>query len=70
VKQIGEKAATHRFTTDEKRRLKSIEHAYLEEGVRTSENEITRISINYILEEYKINGKLSILAQVLDLLNS
>jgi len=70
VKQLGKEAATHRFTTDEKRRLKAIEHAYLEKGIRTSENEITRISINYMLEDYKTNGRESILAQVLKLLNS
>lgn len=70
VKQFGKEAATHRFTSEEKRELKNIEHDYLAKNIRTSENEITRIAINYILEDYKSNGKKSILAQVLDLLNS
>lgn len=70
VKQFGKEAATHRFTLEEKRALKAIEHEYSEKGVRTSENEITRIAINYIIEDYKDNGNKSILAQVLDLLNS
>ena len=70
VKQFGKEAATHRFTLEEKKSLKAIEHEYSEKGIRTSENEITRIAINYIVEDYKDNGNNSILAQVLDLLNS
>ena len=70
VKQFGKEAATHRFTLEEKRALKAIEHEYSEKGIRTSENEITRIAINYVVEDYKANGNKSILAQVLELLNS
>lgn len=68
VKQLGKEAATHRFTLEEKRALKAIEHAYQERGVRTSENEITRIAINYILHDYHTNQARSVLAQVLALL--
>lgn len=70
VKQLGKEAATHRFTIEEKKALKSIERDYEEKDIRTSENEITRISINYIIEDYHQNGNDSILARVLKLLNS
>jgi hypothetical protein len=70
VKHLGKEAATHRFTLEEKRMLKKIEHEYALKGIRTSENEITRIAINYLCEEYKNNKESSILAKVLALLNS
>jgi hypothetical protein len=70
VKQFGKEAATHRFTMEEKRALKSVERDYEDKGIRTSENEITRISVNYMLEDYRLNGDKSILAHVLEMLNS
>jgi hypothetical protein len=50
VKRIGKEAATHRFTLDEKNLLADIEYTYKRQGIRTSENEITRIAINYFIE--------------------
>ena len=70
VKQIGKEAATHRFTLEEKNLLADIEYTYKRQGIRTSENEITRIAINYIIAEYKQNGEESILAKILKRLNS
>jgi hypothetical protein len=70
VKQIGKEAATHRFTLDEKNRLAEIEYTYKRQGIRTSENEITRIAINYFIEDYRKYGEQSILAKILKRLNS
>ena len=70
VKQIGKEAATHRFTLEEKNQLADIEYTYKRQGIRTSENEITRISINYFIEDYRKNGEQSILAKILKRLNS
>jgi hypothetical protein len=70
VKQLGKEAATHRFTLAEKNLLADIEYTYKREGIRTSENEITRIAINYIVEDYQKNGEESILAKILKRLNS
>jgi len=70
VKQLGKEAATHRFTLTEKNLLADIEYTYKRKGIRTSENEITRISINYIIEDYRKNGEESILAKILKRLNS
>jgi hypothetical protein len=70
VKQIGKEAATHRFTEAEKSGLRDIEYAYRRDGIRTSENELTRIAINYLLEDHRKNGQGSILAAALKRLNS
>jgi hypothetical protein len=70
VRQIGKEAATHRFTTDEKNSLADIEYTYRRQGIRTSENEITRIAINYFIEDYRTNGDSSLLANILKRLNS
>jgi len=70
VKQIGKEAATHRFTIEEKNYLADIEYTYKRHGIKTSENEITRIAINYFIEEYRLNGEQSLLAKILNKLNS
>jgi hypothetical protein len=70
VKQIGKEAATHRFTLEEKNELADIEYTYKRQGIRTSENEITRIAINYFIEDYRQNGEQSLLAKILERLNS
>jgi hypothetical protein len=70
VKQIGKEAATYRFTVEEKNLLTDIKYTYKRRGVITSENEITRIAINYLIEEYHQNGEQSILAKILKRLNS
>ena len=70
VKQIGKEAATHRFTLDEKNLLADIEYTYKRQGIKTSENEITRIAINYLIEDYRKNGESSLLAKILTRLNS
>jgi hypothetical protein len=70
VKQIGKEAATHRFTLEEKNHLADIEYTYKRQGIRTSENEITRIAINYFIEDYRQNGEESLLAKILKRLNA
>ena len=70
VKQIGKEAATHRFTEVEKESLRELEFAYRKTGIRTSENEITRIAINYLVEDHRLHGEKSVLTKVLKRLNS
>ena len=69
VKELGKEAATYRFTQEEKRMLADIVYAYRGRGIRTSENEITRIAINALVEDYRQNGENSTLAKVLERLN-
>ena len=70
VKQLGKEAATYRFTDEEKRALSDIVYQYRGQGIRTSENEITRTAINFLVEDYQRNGKNSVLAQVIERLNA
>jgi hypothetical protein len=69
VKQFGKEAATHRFTPDEKKAVAEVVFAYRNRGIKTSENEIARTGVNFLIEDYKVNGEKSILDQVLKALN-
>ena len=69
VKQLGKEAATHRFTQAEKQQLGDLIYAYNRKGVRTSENELTRIAVNWLLLDHKERGAHSVLARVLDALH-
>lgn len=69
VKKLGKEAATYRFTEEEKKALADIVYTYKTSGIKTSENEITRTAINFLVEDYRENGSNSILAQVLERLN-
>ena len=70
VKEFGKEAATHRFTAQEKQAIAEIVFAYKGKGVRTSENEIARIAINWLINDYHQNRENSILDLVLQALNS
>src|SRR6266516_2037530 len=70
VKKVGKEAATQRLTLEEKNTLRSIKFTYEQLGVQTSGNEIIRIGMLFILNDYQKNGENSILANVLKRLNS
>ncbi len=70
VKVLGEKAATHRFTADEKEAIADIVYAMKKKGIHTSENEVARIAINYLVWDYRQNKQASILSRVLERLNA
>ena len=69
VRLYGKEAATHRFTLEEKKAIASIIYTYKGHGIKTSENEIARIAVNFILHDYKENGENSILVKTLKALN-
>jgi hypothetical protein len=74
VKQVGKDTLFVRLTPDEKHRVTSVVYAFNEmyrgESRKTSENELGRIGVNFLLEDYKANGEQSILAKVLAALNA
>ena len=70
VKVIGKDAATHRFTIEEKRAIADLVYAYKLQGIRTSENEITRIAVNFVLQDNQESGKNGVLERVLRALNT
>ena len=70
LRMFGKEAATHRFTLEEKQTIAEIIFAFRQKNLRTSENEITRIAINWLMLDYKRNKENSILHQALLALNS
>jgi hypothetical protein len=69
VKAFGKEAATHRFTPEEKRALADLIHAYRGRGVKTSENQIARIAVNFVIDDYRQHGEHSLLDRVLKALH-
>jgi hypothetical protein len=69
VKRTGEKVSYIRLTKEEKAEIKDIIYTYDKQGIETSENEIGRIALKWLIEDYKISGQNSVLAKVLAALN-
>jgi hypothetical protein len=70
VKFSGKEAFFGRFTPEEKRVLADIAYTYKSSGTRTSENEIARIAVNFLVNDYKENGVNSVLDRVIKALNT
>jgi hypothetical protein len=70
VKSLGKEVAFTRVTPEEKGRLTDIVYTYKRQSIKTSENEINRIAINFLIEDYTRNGKESVLAKVIEALNA
>ena len=70
VRRIGKEAATHRFTKDEKDDLAQIVYEQRRQGVKTCENEIVRIAVNWLIAEHGARGEQSVLAQALKALRA
>jgi len=69
VKALGKESATYRLTPEEKKGLLELTFTYKVQGYKTSENELTRIAVNFILEDHKQNGRNSIVEKVLQALS-
>src|SRR5579872_6613187 len=70
VKTPGKEVSYVRLTPDEKTQLADIVYTFKRQGRQTSENEINRIAVNLILEDYKANGGANMLARVLEALQA
>jgi hypothetical protein len=70
VKQLGKESTFSRFTREEKDALGDVVYHYKRSGIRTSENEVIRIAVNWLLEDYRNDGQNSVLAKVLGKLNT
>jgi hypothetical protein len=70
VKESGKEVSYVRLTPEEKRRVSDVVYSYKRQGTRTSENELLRIAVNSLLEDYEDNGKGSMLAKVIEALNA
>jgi hypothetical protein len=70
LKFAGKDPFFGRFTPEEKGVLADVAHAYKRKGVKTSENEIARIAVNFLMHDYEENGEDSLLERVLKALNT
>lgn len=70
VKVPGKEVSFVRLTQNEKGQLTDIVYTYKRRGHRTTENEINRIAVNFILEDYHAHGEASVLARVLEALQA
>jgi hypothetical protein len=68
LKTPGREVAFIRLTPEEKGALADIVYTYKRQGRKTSETEINRIAVNYIIEDYRTNGANSIVARVMEAL--
>lgn len=65
VKDVGKEVMFIRLTQEEKQQLADITYTYKRQGIKTSENEIGRIAMRFLLEDYERHGESSMLAKVI-----
>jgi hypothetical protein len=65
IKAPGREVSFVRLTPEEKARLGDIVYTFKRQGQKTSETEINRIAINYLLLDFHEHGEQSVLARVL-----
>ena len=70
TREVGKEASTYRLTDKEKTVLVEIIYHFRMRNVRLTENEIARIAINFIIDDFKYQKKDSILARVIDYLKA
>ncbi len=66
IRHSGKEVVYVRLTPEEKKKLARITFNYKERGQKTSDTEIGRIAVNYIINDYEQNAEQSLLAKVLD----
>ena len=70
VKVTGREVSFVRLSQHEKDQLADIVYMYKRRGRKTTETEINRIAVNFILEDFRANGEASVLARVLEALQA
>jgi hypothetical protein len=65
VKIPGREVSYVRLTPEEKARLSDAIYTFKRQGQKTTETEINRIALNYLLNDYFQHGEQSVLARVI-----
>jgi len=65
IKSPGREVSFVRLTPEEKAQLSDIVYTYKRQGQKTSETEINRIALNYLLLDFHEHGEQSVLSRVL-----
>jgi hypothetical protein len=69
LRSTGKEAATYRITKQEKGALIDLIYSYRRQNMRVSENEIARIAINFLIQDFQAKHDQSLLNEVLRALN-
>ncbi len=69
VQQVGSKPITGRLTAEEKQALDEFLYTIKQAGIITSGNEVARIALQLVIEDYRRRGKSSTIAKILTLLH-
>ncbi|MHA1280364.1 MAG: hypothetical protein ACTSQ8_24600 [Candidatus Helarchaeota archaeon] len=69
VRDIGKEATTHRLSIKERKALLEIVYNLRMNDIRITENEITRIALNFLIRDYTDRKHNSLLASMIDVLN-
>jgi hypothetical protein len=64
IKLTGKETTFTRLTAREKERLSDVVYGLRRQGIKTSENEVLRIAINHLLEDFQASGDASFLRRV------
>lgn len=64
VRDVGKEVSTYRLTPQEKTALVEIIYHYRMRNCRLSENEIARIAINLLIEDFKTDKKSCMLSRI------
>jgi len=64
VRDVGKEVSTYRLTPQEKTALVEIIYHYRMHNCRLSENEIARIAINLLIEDFNKNKKSCMLSRI------
>jgi len=70
VKPLGDKVSYVRLTDAEKDGLREVVVALSRQGLKTTENEVSRIAIAYLLSDHAKNGPDSVVTRVIEALLS
>jgi hypothetical protein len=65
VKVPGKEVSFTRLTPAEKDRLRDVLYTFKHQGMKVTENEINRIAVTFLMEDYQAYGQTSVLARVL-----
>jgi predicted RNase H-like nuclease len=70
VRHKGKEVTFVRLSPEEKDQLGDMIYTFKRQGTKTTENEIVRIGLNYLIADYQANGEASVLAAVIAALNA
>jgi hypothetical protein len=65
LKEVGRERTSLRMTEDEKAGVAQIVYNLRAEGVKLSENDVFRVALNFVLEDYEFNTPNSLIESVL-----